>query len=78
MRLQDSIRKVRQKVFLSQEAFAKELSVSPSTITRWETGKGKPNLSALKRISVFCSEHDLSFDDIEAAWFSESNAEASA
>ena len=46
--LSEQIKKARQKAFLSQDAFAKELGVAYSTINRWETGKSKPNLSAMK------------------------------
>ena len=37
MELGDELRKLRQRCFLSQEAFAKSLKVSVSTINRWET-----------------------------------------
>ena len=57
MQLSETLRTIRQKAFLSQEEFAKELSVSASTINRWETGKVKPNLTALKKLSSFCEEH---------------------
>ena len=55
---------------MSQEAFADKLSVSVATINRWENGKSKPNLTALKNIKQFCEEYHLSYGDIEAEWFS--------
>lgn len=54
---------------MSQENFAAELNVSVSTINRWETGKVKPNLSAMKSIKDFCEKHDLSYENIEDEWF---------
>ncbi len=69
MQLSETLRTIRQKAFLSQEEFAKELSVSASTINRWETGKVKPNLTALKKLSSFCEEHNLPYDAIENTWF---------
>lgn len=39
MTLGECIKKTRQKVFLSQTAFADELSVSLSTVSRWEADK---------------------------------------
>ena len=66
--LSDRIRIARQKVFLSQEAFAKELGVAYSTINRWETGKSKPNLSAMKAINEFCAKHGISYREIERDW----------
>ena len=70
MSLQDTIKVTRQKAFMSQEAFADKLHVSVATINRWENGKSKPNLTALKNLKQFCEEYDLSYGDIEAEWFS--------
>ena len=60
---------------MSQEAFAKELKVSVSTINRWETGKSKPNLTAMKEMKAFCFAHGLSYEEIEAEWFSEESTD---
>lgn len=67
--LPETIKITRQKAFLSQDSFANELNVSVSTINRWETGKVKPNLTALKNLKEFCERHGLSFEDIEKEWF---------
>lgn len=71
MRLSSVIKVTRQKAFMSQESFAKELGVSISTINRWETGKSKPNLTAMKELKNFCQNHSLSYEDIESEWFKE-------
>ena len=68
--LSESIKKARQKAFLSQDAFANELHVSVSTINRWETGKVKPNLTAMKSIKLFCEKYYLPYEEIEEEWFS--------
>lgn len=70
MPLSDTIKVTRQKAFMSQEAFAKELHVSVSTINRWETGKVRPNLSAMKTLKGFCIANQISFENIEKEWFS--------
>ena len=75
MQLSTIIKKTRQKAFMSQEAFAKELKVSVSTINRWETGKSKPNLTAMKEMKSFCLTHGLSYEEIEAEWFSEESTD---
>lgn len=67
--LPETIKITRQKAFLSQDAFANELNVSVSTINRWETGKVKPNLTAMKNLKDFCERHSLSYKDIEKEWF---------
>lgn len=71
MRLSSAIKVTRQKAFMSQESFAKELGVSISTINRWETGKSKPNLTAMKELKDFCQNHSLSYEYIESEWFKE-------
>ena len=70
MLLSEALKMTRQKAFLSQETFANELNVSVSTINRWETGKAKPNLTALKNIKIFCEKHNLPYRDVEKEWFS--------
>ena len=44
------IKIVRQKAFLTQPEFTKELGVSFTTVNRWEIGKARPDLSAMKRV----------------------------
>lgn len=68
MTYREEIKKIRQKCFLSQEAFARELGVSFSSINRWESGKSKPNMSAMKKIKDFCNAHDLDFSELEEQW----------
>lgn len=58
----DDIRTIRQKCFLSQEAFAKELGVSFATVNRWESGKTKPTYRGMKLIDVFCKKNGIGFD----------------
>ena len=75
MQLGDAIKIVRQKAFLSQEAFSNEINVSVSSIKRWETGKVKPSLTAMKKIQAFCEKYNLSYNDIENEWFNEPSKE---
>ncbi len=69
MQLSEIIKMTRQKAFLSQEAFANELDVAISTINRWENGKSKPNLTAMKNLKAFCNKYSLPYDAIEEGWF---------
>jgi len=62
MNFQESIKQLRQSQFLSQEAFAKELGVSFTTVNRWETGKAKPTYKTMKLIDDYCKANNLSFD----------------
>ena len=74
MSLPVSIRVLRQKSLMSQMTFAKELNVSPTTVNRWETGKVKPNLAAMKAIKIFCEKNDYPYSDIEREWINYENA----
>ncbi len=68
MAYSDEIKAIRQKSFLSQEAFARELGVSFSSINRWECGKSRPNLSAMKKLKDYCESNNVDFTSLEEAW----------
>lgn len=70
MMFSDNIKIMRQKLFLSQDAFAKELEISVSTVNRWEIGKSVPNFSTMKRIKDFCEKHNVDYVPIEESWLS--------
>lgn len=53
MSLPETLKLTRQKLLMSQEIFAKEINVSVATINRWENGRSKPNLVAMKNIKEF-------------------------
>lgn len=62
MSFAEDIKKIRRKAFLSQEEFAKQIGVSYTTVNRWETGKSKPNLKAMKLIDKYCKKNSVDFD----------------
>ncbi len=68
MRIPQEIRTLREKSLLTQEEFAKELGVAASTVNRWETGKVRPNISAMKNIKRFCENRNYIYGEIESAW----------
>lgn len=71
MPLSESIRTLRKKALLSQEDFARFIHVSAGTINRWENGKTKPNITAMKSIKEFCAENNLPFENIEEQWLTD-------
>ncbi len=73
MQLSIAIKKMRQKAFMTQECLAQELGVTASTINRWEHGKAKPNLTAMKNIKHLCDKNNLEYELIESAWFNAQN-----
>ena len=62
MSFSEDIRKIRHRVLLTQEDFAKEIGVSYATINRWETGKAKPNIKTMKLIVAYCKMNQIDFD----------------
>ena len=64
----EEIKRIRQRCFLTQGDFAKELQVAFSTVNRWEGGKAKPNLVAMKHIKEFCLRNNIEYSGIEEAW----------
>lgn len=62
MSFSSDVKGIRQKSLLSQEAFAKELGVSFTTVNRWESGKTKPSYKAMKLINDFFAAHDFTYD----------------
>jgi putative transcriptional regulator len=56
------IKAIRKESLLSQEAFAKELGVSFTTVNRWESGKCRPTYRTMKLIDKFCKDHGIEFD----------------
>lgn len=72
MTYSEEIKKIRQKCFLSQEAFGREIGFSFSSVNRWEGGKSKPNMSAMKKIKEFCLEHNIDYISVEEAWLNSS------
>ena len=57
----EKLKIARNKMFLSQEAMAKEMWGSFSTVNRWEGGKIEPNYAAQKAFHEFCLKHNIKF-----------------
>ena len=45
------IKKLRNKMFLTQSEFAKELGVSIASVARWETGENEPTMKMKKKLN---------------------------
>lgn len=61
MDFQDKLKELRKNRGLTQEELAQALFVSRTAISKWESGKGYPNIDSLKAISkYFC----VSLDDL--------------
>lgn len=62
MSFSNDIRKIRHKCLMSQSDFANALGVSFATVSRWESGKSKPNFKTMKLINSFCETQGIDFD----------------
>lgn len=51
-----------------EEAFAKELNVNLTTVSRWETGKNKSNMSTMRQIKEFCTKYNADYEPLESSW----------
>lgn len=56
------IKKLRTKLILSQEEFAKLLGVSFSTVNRWENAKHEPTIKVKRRIVELCKDNKINIE----------------
>ena len=54
-----TIKKIREYVNLSQEAFAKELGVNFATVNRWENNRTVADSAAEAKLYTFCKKNDV-------------------
>ncbi|WP_409969671.1 helix-turn-helix transcriptional regulator [Bengtsoniella intestinalis] len=71
MSLSSDLKYVRQKLFLTQDDFAAQIKVSVATINRWENGRSRPNMTAMKNLKAFCEQNNLPFEKLESEWLKE-------
>lgn len=61
MELNEKLQQLRKEKGLTQEQLAEDLFVSRTAVSKWESGKGYPNIESLKSISNLFS---VSIDDL--------------
>ena len=61
MEFSEKMQQLRKEKELTQEQLAEQLYVSRTAISKWESGKGYPNIESLKSISKLFS---VSIDDL--------------
>ena len=61
MEFHEKLTELRKQRGLTQEELAGRLFVSRTTVSKWESGRGYPNLDSLKAIAVFFS---VTVDDL--------------
>ena len=63
MNYQEAIKKLRNKMILSQTEFAKELDISFATVNRWETGKYEPTIKAKRKLVPYFKKYKIEVDE---------------
>lgn len=53
------IKTLRNKMFLTQSEFAKELGVSIASVARWETGENEPTIKVKKKLNALFIKYKL-------------------
>lgn len=61
MEFNEKLQKLRKNKGLTQEELAEVLYVSRTAVSKWESGRGYPNIESLKEISKF---FEVSIDDL--------------
>ena len=66
MKTSELIRKIRNELGLTQEAFAHAISSTHTTVNRWENDKSTPNRMAKTLIADYCEKNGIDKDLIDA------------
>ena len=59
----DAIKKLRQKMILTQTQLATLLNVSFGTVNRWESGKYKPTTKVKRRLLPYFEKFDIDVEE---------------
>ena len=63
MNYQKSIKKLREKMILSQTEFAKELGVSFASVNRWENGQFEPTIKVKRKLAPYFKKYKIGVDE---------------
>jgi DNA-binding transcriptional regulator YiaG len=66
MKIDVILKTVRKELNISQETLAHELSVSFTTLNRWENGRSKPSRLAMIQIKDYCKHKGVSDELLSA------------
>ncbi len=57
------VKRLRDKLILTQEEFAKLLGVSYMSVNRWESGKYSPTTKIKRKIVELCKENGIALEE---------------
>ena len=59
----EAIKKLRNKMILSQMEFSKLLGVSFASVNRWETGRYEPTIKVKRKLKNLFDENGIKLED---------------
>lgn len=59
MKYTEAIKKLRIKMLLTQEEFAKMFGVSYATVNRWESGKFTPTMKIKRKLAPYFEKYGI-------------------
>ena len=62
MNYSKDLKKLREKMLLTQTEFGNLLGVSFETVNRWENGKYEPTRMVKERIKIICEENNVNLE----------------
>lgn len=63
MKYKELVKKLRDKLIITQGELAELLGVSFASINRWETGKHEPTTKVKRRIVELCKKNNVILED---------------
>ncbi len=63
MTYKEAVKKLRLKMLMTQEEFAKLLDVSFATINRWKTSKYVPTIKARRKLQPYLKKYNIEVDE---------------
>lgn len=67
MPFSSEIKNFRLSCLMNQTEFGNALGVSFTTVNRWENGKARPNIKAMKALKQYFEECGLPYEPLEKA-----------
>ena len=68
MPFSSEIKNFRLSCLMNQTEFGNALGVSFTTVNRWENGKARPNIKAMKALKRYCEECGFPYELFEKSW----------
>lgn len=61
----EQVKWVRGELLLTQAEMAREIGITPSTVSRWENSSREPSFLGKKQFAQFCKKRGITLDGID-------------